>query len=88
MALTKRARAALEVLKSGGYFRKQLETTWSGETFVTRLHGPKSASGGKGPVIPGIGIKTFFELESAEPRLLKHRSCETSSVWPEEWESR
>lgn len=69
---------ALEVLAAGGYFRKQLETQYrGGEKFVTRL---RYASG---TIVKGVGIKTFFELESAGK--LQWRECASSSVWPSEW---
>lgn len=77
--MTPRAKKALEVLKSGGYFRKQLESTYKhGEQFKMRLRDAN------GYVVAGIGPKTFYELEDA--KVLKSRPCASSSVWPEEYE--
>jgi hypothetical protein len=76
--MTKTERA-LEVLKSGGYFRKQLESTYrNGEQFKTRLRDAN------GHVVSGIGIKTFFALEDAGK--LAYRPCTSSSVWPSEYQ--
>jgi hypothetical protein len=76
--MTKREEAALEVLRSGGYFRKQLETTYRGhEQFVVRL---RSANGA---VVSGVGAATLHQLEAAG--LLRSRECASSSVWPQEW---
>ena len=73
-----RTEQALEVLKSGGFFRKQLETQYrGGEKFVTRLRD------NSGHVVKGVGIKTFFELEDAG--CLSHRPCLSSSTWPSEY---
>jgi hypothetical protein len=73
-----RAEKALEILKAGGYFRKQLETQYrGGEKFVYRLH----AAGGA--VVHGIGFQTWAALEKAGK--LKRLHCFRSSVWPSEW---
>lgn len=77
--MMKRSEMALSVLRSGGYFRKALETQYrGGEKFVMRL---RSASGA---VVKGVGFKTFCELSAKG--LLVSRSCAKSSTWPEEWE--
>ena len=76
--LSKRAQTALNILKDGGYFRKQLETQYrGGEKFETRLRDKDRK------VVKGLGIKTFFELQDAG--LLQYRPCPSSSTWPEEW---
>lgn len=76
-----KAQKALAILEAGGYWRKQLETQWrGGEKFVTRL---RDASG---RVVPGFGIKTFFEHEHAN--ILTSKECSLSSVWPQEWKLR
>lgn len=73
-----KAQKALEVLKDGGYWRKQLETSYrGGEKFKTRLRNAE------GRVVPGFGIKTFCEHEDAG--VLTHKECSSSSVWPQEW---
>lgn len=75
--MNKRTQTAIEVLKAGGYFRKQLETKFNGrEQFVYRLRDAR------GQVVKGIGFKTFCELEAT----LIRKECERSSVWPQEWE--
>lgn len=77
-AISKRAQRALEVLRAGGYFRKQLERAYQGgEQFKTRL---RDASGN---TIAGFGFQTQYELEQAG--MLVRRDCASSSVWPEEW---
>ncbi|HWQ39162.1 MAG TPA: strawberry notch C-terminal domain-containing protein, partial [Burkholderiales bacterium] len=71
-----KARKALAVLRDGGYFRKQLERVFGGrEQFVTRLRDKN------GTVVPGIGPKTFFELQ----KLLRRRDVPSGSTFPEEW---
>lgn len=68
---------ALEVLKAGGYFRKALETQYrGGEKFEMRLRNAQ------GEVVKGFGYATFYALEKS----LKNRACQSSSVWPQEWE--
>ncbi len=75
----KREQRAVEVLKEGGYFRRQLERVHSGrEQFVYRLH---TASGG---VVPGFGFQTQNNLHAMGA--LRSRSCPVSTVWPSEWE--
>lgn len=72
----KRTELALSTLRSGGYFRKALETQYrGGEKFCMRL---RTASGS---VVKGVGFKTFFELES----MLVSRPCAKSSTWPTEY---
>lgn len=74
--MTPRAIKAMDVLKSGGYFRRQLETQYrGGEKFCYRLRDKAGA------VIKGIGFQTFSELEKS----LTTRSCPSSTVWPTEW---
>ncbi len=76
--LSKRAQTALNILKNGGYFRKQLETQYrGGEKFETRLRDKD------GKVVKGFGFKTFYEIKDAG--LLQYRPCPSSTVWPEEW---
>lgn len=76
--LSTRAVYALSCLKTGGYFRKQLETGYRGrEQFETRLRDKT------GNVVKGYGFKTLEELKSAG--LVQWRKCPRSSVWPEEW---
>ena len=76
--MTTRTEKALQVLASGGYFRKQLESHYhGGEKFKLRLRDAK------GQVVAGIGPKTFYELEDAGK--LASRPCASSSVWPQEW---
>ncbi len=73
----KREATAIEVLKSGGYFRKALERTYMGEKFVTRL---RTAGGG---VVPGVGFATFAKLW--EEGKLRSRECAKGSTWPREY---
>jgi hypothetical protein len=76
-----KATKALDILKAGGYWRKQLETQWrGGEKFVTRLRDAN------GRIVPGFGIKTFFEHQDAG--VIQSRDCPSSSVWPQEWQLR
>jgi len=71
-----RTQLALNTLKAGGYFRKQLETQYNGrEQFVMRLRNAQ------GQCVKGVGFKTFLELESQ----LIRKECERSSVWAQEW---
>ena len=79
--LSSRAKRALDVLKAGGYFRKQLERGFRGrEQFQTRLRAADRS------VIPGIGFSTLEELKQAG--LVRWRDCPSSSIWPEEYELR
>ena len=76
-SLSKRAQSAIELMKDGAYWRKQLETQFrGGEKFKTRLY--KS-----GYPIKGFGFQTYNEMERAG--LLQWRECPSSSVWPTEW---
>lgn len=76
--MSKRSELALEVLASGGYFRKALESSYrGGEKFETRL---RTSSGS---VVAGVGYKTWLELSKAGR--LASRACARSSTWPEEW---
>lgn len=69
---------ALNVLKNGGYFRRQLESQYrGGEKFVARLRDKSGA------VVKGVGEKTYYEFVNAG--LLQWRDCPKSSVWPEEY---
>lgn len=78
-AISKRAERAIEVLKSGGYFRYALERHYhGGEKFKMRL---RSATG---QVIAGVGHAACHELRAKG--LLRQRSCPVSSTWPQEWE--
>ena len=55
-----KAKRALAILKEGGFFRKMLHTQYrGGEKFETHFH---EKNGG---IVPGIGIKTYFELDDA-----------------------
>lgn len=74
--MNKREQQAIEVLKSGGYFRRALATQWrGGEKFETHLY---AANGLK---VPGIGYQTKVNLES----MLRSRECARSTVWTTEW---
>ena len=74
--MSKRTETAIEVLKSGGFFRYVLENSYmGGEKFKMRL---RDASG---RVVAGIGYQTKRELEGR----LQSRSCASSSTWPQEW---
>ena len=68
---------ALQVLQEGGYFRKALETDsyTHREQFHYRLRRADRS------IVKGIGIKTYFALESH----LTMRACPSSSTWPTEW---
>lgn len=73
-----KAQKALGILKAGGYWRKQLETSYrGGEKFKTRLRDAQ------GSIVKGFGIKTFYEHEDAG--VLTYKECASSSVWPQEW---
>lgn len=77
--ITKRERRAIEILREGGYFRRQLERAYGGrEQFVYRLH---DASG---TVVPGFGFSTQNRLHQVGA--LRSRSVPVSTVWPAEWE--
>ncbi len=77
--ITKRERRAIEVLKEGGYFRRQLERVYGGrEQFVYRLHDAA------GRVVPGFGFQTQNRLHQVGA--LRSRACASSTVWPSEWE--
>lgn len=74
--MSKRTETAIEVLKSGGYFRYALESSYTGgEKFKMRL---RTASGA---VVKGVGYHSKRELES----LLARRTCAPSTLWPQEW---
>ena len=76
--LGKRATAAVEILKAGGYWRKALESSFiGGEKFETRL---RYANGG---IVSGFGFKTFTEMESAG--MLQSREVPKSTVYAQEW---
>lgn len=71
---------ALETLKTGGYFRKALESSYKGgEKFATRLYTMS------GEVVKGIGAVTFYNLLDAGN--LKARECVSSSAYAQEWEA-
>ena len=76
--MTKRTETAMKVLAAGGYFRRQLERTYTGNKFKYRL---KNANG---ETVRGVGFSTFCELEQQ----LRLRDCAPSSLWPMEWELR
>ena len=77
--LSSRGRKAIEVLMSGGFFRKQLVRQYrGGEQFETRLRNAD------GTVAKGFGIKTFFELDDAD--MLARRECLAGSCWATEYE--
>ncbi len=76
--MNKRTELAIEILKNGGYFRKQLETQYrGGEKFHTRLRNADRQ------IVKGVGFQTWAELEDSG--MLQRRECLSSSVWPEEW---
>lgn len=76
--MNKRTELAIEILKNGGYFRKQLETQYrGGEKFHTRLRNANRQ------IVKGVGFQTWAELEDSG--MLQRRECLSSSVWPEEW---
>lgn len=76
MDMSKRTETAIEVLKSGGYFRYALERSYQGgEKFKMRL---RTANGS---VVKGVGYQSKAELESK----LVSRPCASSSTWPQEW---
>ena len=77
MALSKRAQQAIELMKTGAYWRNQLEAQYrGGEKFKTRLYK-------NGHPVRGFGFQTHDEMERAG--LLQWRECSKSSVWPTEW---
>lgn len=76
-ALSKRALACVDLMKTGAYWRYALETQFrGGEKFTPRLRV-------KGQVVPGYGMKTFFEMKDAD--LFVQRDCPRSSTWPQEY---
>jgi hypothetical protein len=76
MVMSKRTETAIEVLKSGGYFRYALERSYQGgEKFKMRLRAANGA------VVKGVGYQTKTELETR----LTRRACAPSSTWPQEW---
>lgn len=78
--LSSRAVAALEILRAGGKFRKQLETVYGGrEQFKMRLIDSRGAR------VSGVGFKTFYELQDAGLLLSRRAHDARSSAWPEEW---
>jgi hypothetical protein len=78
MALSARAEKAVEILKAGGYFRKQLETQYrGGEKFQMRLRDAQHQ------IVKGFGFQTYFELTDAQ--MLQWRECVRSSAYPEEY---
>jgi DNA repair protein RadC len=77
-----KAKRALEHLKAGGFFRKQLHTQYrGGEKFETHLHDEH------GGTVYGIGFKTFHELQTAG-HLESVGGIPSSSVWRSEWKIR
>lgn len=74
--MDKRTQQAIEVLKNGGFFRRQLETQYrGGEKFVYRLRDAN------GSVVKGFGFQTFTKLQSQ----LIRKECSSGSTWPSEW---
>ena len=76
--LSKRALAAVELMKAGAYWRCALEASkpgW-GEKFRYRLRT-------RGAPIAGYGFAVWHELEKAG--LLTRRECASSSTYPTEW---
>jgi hypothetical protein len=75
---SKRYAVAMEVLQSGGYFRRALERAWQGgEKFKTRLYRADLT------VVPGVSGATLNKLRAAG--VVVYRSCTPSSTWPEEF---
>lgn len=75
--MDKRTQQAIEVLKSGGYFRRQLETQYrGGEKFVYRLRAAD------GSVVKGFGFQTYRKLQGQ----LVRKECCSGSTWPSEWQ--
>ena len=74
--MSKRTETAIEVLKSGGYFRYALERHYhGGEKFKMRLRDAH------GHVVKGVGYQSKRDLEN----MLVSRPCAPSSTWPQEW---
>lgn len=76
--LSSRAQKAIQVMRTGGYFRRALEPYYKGgEKFKTWLYNANRTRH------PGVGYQTWQELIGYG--IIASRYCAPSSTWPEEW---